>query len=93
MGKFRVVVSATAKRDIAKHLKSGNRATIAKLKKILIELELHPETGTGKPEVLKYELAGLWSRRINQKDRLVYQIKGQTVTVEVLSAIGHYLDK
>ncbi|MCA6422737.1 MAG: Txe/YoeB family addiction module toxin [Flavobacterium sp.] len=40
--------------------------------KILIELENTPFEGIGKPEALKYELTGFWSRRINQKDRIVY---------------------
>ncbi|TLU88453.1 MAG: hypothetical protein FDX21_00055 [Chlorobium sp.] len=37
------------------------------MEKILLELEEHPATGTGKPEVLKGEFAGLWSRRLNQQ--------------------------
>jgi toxin YoeB len=59
----------------------------------LVELENHPESGEGQPERLKHELAGLWSRRINQKDRLVYSINDDTVIVEVLSAMGHYNDR
>ena len=53
----------------------------------------HPTTGTGQPEMLKYELAGKWSRRINQKDRIIYSINDSTVTVFVFSAMGHYADK
>jgi toxin YoeB len=53
----------------------------------------HPRTGTGKPEIKKYDLAGLYSRRISQKHRLVYQIKDETVTVIVITAAGHYDDK
>ena len=57
------------------------------------ELKSHPYSGTGKPEELKYDLQGYWSRRINQKDRMVYSINDNTVTVEVVSAMGHYSDK
>jgi toxin YoeB len=46
--------------------------------------------GTGNPEALKYELIGFWSRRINQKDRLIYKVEHETVTVYVISAMGHY---
>ncbi|MCB0506479.1 MAG: Txe/YoeB family addiction module toxin [Cyclobacteriaceae bacterium] len=53
----------------------------------------HPTTGTGQPEMLKHDLAGLYSRRINKKHRLVYSIKEQIVTVYVLSAWSHYGDK
>lgn len=70
MGKFRVTVTDEAKFDISKHFKSGNKATIKKIEQILKELELHPFSG--QPEQLKHELHGFWSRRINQKDRMIY---------------------
>jgi toxin YoeB len=93
MGKFRVIIANQAVIDIKKHVKSGNKASINKIQNILKELEIHPTTGTGQPERLKHDLSGKWSRRINQKDRMVYSINDGTVTVEVLSAIGHYNDK
>jgi toxin YoeB len=64
-----------------------------KLEKLFNELMEHPTTGTGQPEKLKHDLAGLYSRRINKKHRLVYSIKEQVVTVYVLSAWSHYGDK
>lgn len=93
MGKFRVEIKPEAKKELAKHWRSGNMPTIKKIEKILVELAHHPETGEGQPERLKHNLTGLWSRRINQKDRMVYSINDNTVTVEVLSAMGHYGDK
>jgi len=45
----------------------------------------------GKPEALKGDLKGCWSRRIDQKHRLVYQIKGDIIIV--LSCYGHYSDR
>jgi toxin YoeB len=93
MGKFRLKIEKSAQIDIKKHYKSGNKPTIKKIEIILYELSEHPTTGTGQPEQLKHELSGKWSRRINQKDRMVYSINNQTVTVEVLSAMGHYSDK
>jgi len=73
--------------------KSGDKSSIKKVERIIAELYVHPETGTGKPEKLKFELAGYWSRRINKKDRLVYLIENNIVTVTIVSAIGHYGDK
>lgn len=93
MGKYRVTLTDQAKKDITKHFKSGNQATIKKIEKILIELSEHPSTGTGKPEQLKFELTGLWSRRINAKDRMIYEILDDLIIVDVLSAMGHYSDK
>lgn len=93
MGKFRVEVKPEAQKDLKKHYKSGNKSSIKKIEVILKELEEHPETGTGNPEPLKHELSGKWSRRINQKDRMIYQVNENIVTVEILSAMGHYSDK
>ena len=47
-----------------------------------------PFEGPGKPEPLKYVLAGCWSRRVTQEHRLVYRVEGQLVTL--LAARGHY---
>lgn len=93
MGKFRLKIEKQAKADIEKHLKSGNKPSILKIEKILKELELTPYTGIGNPEPLKYELTGYWSRKINIKDRMVYKVEEDIVTVVVFSAIGHYSDK
>lgn len=64
-----------------------------KIDALFDELREHPYTGTGKPEELKGTLSGLWSRRINPKDRLVYQVEENIVTVTVVQARGHYSDK
>lgn len=85
--------SRTALDDIEKHKKSGDKSVLKKIEKLLNELMEHPTTGTGQPEILKHDLAGLYSRRINKKHRLVYSIKEQIVTVYVLSAWSHYDDK
>jgi toxin YoeB len=66
---------------------------LVKISKIIEDLREHPFTGTGKPEPLKYDLQGLWSRRINQKDRLIYEVVEDVVTVYIVSAMGHYDDK
>ncbi len=77
-----------AKADIAAHKKAGNKAVLNKMLKLLEELAEHPFTGTGKPEALKHDLSGYWSRRINKEHRLVYEVSADIVFV--LSAKGHY---
>lgn len=57
------------------------------------ELKLHPYEGTGKPEALVGNYSGYWSRRINQKDRLIYCVKDEIVTVLVVQVGQHYKDK
>lgn len=77
-----------AKSDIKFHKKSGNKVIIKKILTFLEELTEHPFFGTGKPEPLKHDLSGKWSRRINQEHRLVYEVLDSLVKVH--SAKGHY---
>ena len=93
MGKFRIEITDLAKSQLAKHYKSGNKGTIKKIEKILIELSKHPYTGIGKPEALKENLTGFWSRQINLKDRIIYTVDNHLVVVDVVSVLGHYSDK
>jgi toxin YoeB len=93
MGKYLIDLSDEAKEDLKKHKKAGNKAVISKITQIFEDLENHPYIGVGQPEKLKYELAGKWSRRINKKDRIIYSVNENIVTVFVLSAMGHYSDK
>ena len=83
----------TALEDIEKYKKSGDKLVLKKIERLLKELMEHPATGTGNPEKLKHDLAGLYSRRINRKHRLVYSVDKRVVTVHVLSAWSHYGDK
>ncbi len=85
--------SEHALEDIEKHIKAGDQSVLKKLQRLFNELRKHPLTGTGQPEKLKHDLAGLYSRRINRKHRLVYSIKEEIVTVYVVSAWSHYGDK
>ena len=74
-------------------LRDNEPKAYAKAQRLIEELKEHPRTGTGKPEPLKGDRAGQWSRRITNKHRLVYQISDLEVLVLVLTAYGHYDDK
>lgn len=93
MGKYTVVLTEEFDKHLAYWKKVGNKAVINKIGKIMLELEKHPTTGIGNPELLKGDLAGLWSRRLNQQHRLIYEIDNDIVTVYVLSGKGHYNDR
>jgi len=90
MGKYSLEISKKAQNDLILHSKSGDKAIIKKIEKIFEELSDHPFTGTGLPKPLKHQLSGYWSRRLNSKDRIVYQIKDDILVVALISAIGHY---
>lgn len=52
--------------DLAYWKRSGQKKVLKKIVALLEELKVHPQTGTGKPEALKGDFAGLWSRRIDK---------------------------
>ena len=88
---YSIIYNERARKDILFHEKSGNKPLVQKLLYLLEELRINPRTGTGKPEPLKHNRAGQWSRRINNEHRLVYTIEDNVVkVVSVLSAKGHY---
>lgn len=93
MGKYIVEITSNAQKELQKHYKSGKKSVIKKIEKILLELTETPHFGEGQPEQLKYNYSGYWSRRLNQKDRIIYKVEEDIVTVYVVSAIGHYEDK
>ncbi|MEP6806652.1 MAG: Txe/YoeB family addiction module toxin [Flavobacterium sp.] len=93
MGKFRVEIKEIAKKHIIHHYKSGDKKSIKNIERILLELSETPFEGIGNPEPLKHDLAGFWSRKINQKDRILYYLENDTVTIYVVSVKSHYSDK
>ena len=88
---YKVEFTKDAYKDIDT-LKKKAPTAYSKLLRLLVELEEHPTTGSGIPKPLREDKNGAWSRRITQEHRLVYEIHGDTVTVLVLSAYGHYDD-
>ncbi|MFB9293830.1 Txe/YoeB family addiction module toxin [Persicitalea jodogahamensis] len=85
---YRLDFSEQARKDISYHRKAGNRAVLKKLLTLLEEIADHPFEGTGKPEILRHDLSGCWSRRINKEHRLVYEVFENHI--RILSARGHY---
>lgn len=55
---------------------------------LILDILRQPFTGIGKPEPLKHELKGYWSRRINEEHRLVYKVETETITI--ISCKYHY---
>lgn len=92
MGRYTVNFATSADEDLLYWEKIGDRSINKKIEKLFNELKEHPTTGTGKPELLRGNLAGCWSRRLNGRHRIIYEINDGTVTVLVLSLRGHYGD-
>ena len=75
--------------DLNFWIKTGNKIILKKIAELTEAILENPFEGIGKPEHLKYELAGKWSRRISAEHRFVYSILINTLTVYSLK--GHYL--
>ena len=90
---YKLIVQPEAEIHLEAHIKSGNKILLKKIYKLFEELKVHPETGTGKPEKLKYQQTEVWSRRIDDRHRMKYVIDNDRVIVFVISLWGHYGDK
>lgn len=60
----------------------------AKIKELILNIMETPFEGLGKPEALKFDLSGYWSRRINQQHRLVYRVDNDVAVI--VSCRYHY---
>lgn len=77
--------------EVYEALRLKNKKQHEQLCKILKEmLRNDPSTGSGQPEPLKHELSGLWSRRLNKKDRLIYRFDERAIYIFAIG--GHYED-
>jgi toxin YoeB len=87
-----VIFSLKAQQDL-KALKKSEPHAYKKARLLIEELAEHPKIGRGKPQLKKYDLEGLYARKITDKHRLVYAVNDDIITVDILSAKGHYDDK
>lgn len=90
---YKLKLSDKAQKELNEFVKSGKKVTIKKIYKFFEELREHPYRGTGKPEPLKHNFSGMWSRRIDAKNRMVYLVEDEIITVQIISLKGHYTDK
>ena len=67
---------------------SQDKKTLKRINKLLDDIARNGYDGIGKPEPLKNNFSGWWSRRINDEDRLIYRISGNDI--EIAQCKGHY---
>lgn len=63
--------------DYESWIARGEWRVVKRLNKLIHDVNRHPFEGLGKPEPLGHELSGIWSRRITQEHRLIYDIQGE----------------
>lgn len=74
--------------DLAYWKKTNNQVVLKKIRQLIEAIVENPFDGIGKPEPLKHNLSGTWSRRINREHRLVYELIEDNLII--LSLKGHY---
>ncbi|MCQ2330783.1 MAG: Txe/YoeB family addiction module toxin [Paludibacteraceae bacterium] len=85
-----LVILEQAKKDLAYWKASGNIKIQKRISALIEDTLAHPFTGIGKPEALKGNLQGKWSRRINDEHRMIYSVADGKIYLFVLSLRYHY---
>ena len=85
---MQIIYTPKAKEHLDFWAKTGNKLILKKIVQLTRSIMENPYKGIGKPEPLKHELTGYWSRRINMEHRYVYAIAEDTLIVASLK--GHY---
>ena len=67
-----------------------DRKTVKRINNIIKDIERNGYNGIAKPEPLKGDYSGFWSRRIDDKNRIIYRVSGDII--EIASIKGHYND-
>jgi len=78
--KYQIKYTRNAAADIA-FFRERDRTIYRRIYSLIQDMEQHPFTGIGKPEMLKYNLNGRWSRRITAEHRLVYEVTGNEIVI------------
>ena len=76
--------------DEMNRFKSGQQQLAFKILELITDIQKNPFSGLGKPEALKGNLKGYWSRRINDEHRLLYKVTNEII--EIYKCYGHYDD-
>ena len=85
-----VVLLEKAKKDYIYWKQLGDQRIMKRITQLLKDIEKHPFTGIGKPEPLKGNHQGKWSRRITDEHRMVYSISSGRIYIYVFSMRYHY---
>ncbi len=92
-GFMEIEFSSDALKDLEYWRQSGDKRSMEKITQLLYAILADYKNGLGRPEQLKNNLAGCWSRRINKKNRIVYYVFEDEQIITIMSLRGHYSDK
>jgi len=77
---MKLIWSANAWEDYL-YWQGNDKKTVKRINALIKDIKRNPFEGLGKPEPLKHNWAGYWSRRINQADRLVYKYEAEAIFI------------
>jgi toxin YoeB len=77
----RINFTSKALVDLEYWKKSGNVIILKRIRQLLKAIQEDPFNGIGKPEPLKHDFSGSWSRRINHEHRIIYSSQGTSITI------------
>ncbi|MBU4485936.1 MAG: Txe/YoeB family addiction module toxin [Candidatus Delongbacteria bacterium] len=77
---MKIIFSKNAWGDYTSWLKD-DRKMLEKINDLIKDIKTNPSEGKGKPEPLKYDLSGLWSRRIDREHRLIYKVEDEDIFI------------
>ena len=78
---MQIIYTPDAQDDLKYWVKTGNKPILKKILQLTNAIIESPFEGIGKPEMLKYDFTGLWSRRINREHRYVYSIDDEVLSI------------
>ena len=84
---MKIIFSKNAWEDYV-YWQTQDKKTLKKINALIKDIQRTHYEGIGKPEQLKYELTGFWSRKLSQYDRLVY--KFDEISIHIFAIGGHY---
>lgn len=85
-----VILLKKARKDHDYWKRIGNTQIMKRITELLKDIEKHPFTGIGKPEPLKGNHQGKWSRRITDEHRMIYSVSDGMIYIYVFSMRFHY---
>lgn len=86
-----IIFTPQAFEDMEFWKSSWNKVVMNKISQLLNGISAHPFSGMGKPEALRYELRGKWSRRINSEHRIIYSVDEEKNLIYVFALRYHYI--
>ena len=87
---MRTIYTSEAKKEI-QWFADNDKNLAERIYQLVADIKRDPRSGIGKPEILRHNLSGYWSRRIDEKHRMIYRIIDKE-TVEIVSCYSHYGD-